>query len=396
MIKFQKFIKEHWRVITPALIFTLVISALLLYHLGTLTGGISSVEVTTANTTVGWHGIYHQPLYLPLEIVRSVIFSLSSYHGQFLTRLPNAMFGGLAIVCFALLIYFWHGTRTMLLTTILFACAAWTLHTSRLASFDVLYLCTLPVLLLTNVLQHRFIKHKAVYLGSLFAWALLLYIPGMVWLIIANCWWQRKELIFGWRQLKLLWQQLLAGLIAIIWLPLLILDFWRTPASLKLWLGLPATFDSPGTIIKHFIGVFVHLFIRGPEYPANWLGRTPILDLFSLVITLLGIYFYAQHVKAARSRVLIGFLAIGAILVSLGGLTSLSLLVPLLYIWAAAGLAYLLREWLTVFPLNPFARGLGIGLVSLAVAISCLYNLRAYFVAWPNNPTTQVTFRTRR
>jgi hypothetical protein len=396
MMRFQKFLRSHWRIIVPILVACLAILALLLYRLGSLTGGMNSSEITAATTPVGWHGIYHQPFYLPLEVVRSIVFGLSPQHGQFLSRLPNVVFGGLSIICFALLIYLWHGRRTMILTTALFACGAWTLHVSRLASLDVLYLWALPMLLLTNVLQHRFVKRPAVYFGSMLIWAVLLYIPGLVWLIAINCWWQRRELTIGWRQLKLRRQKLVAALIAVIWIPLLLLEFLRTPASLKLWLGLPASLAPPKTLLKHFTGVFVHLFVRGPEYPVQWLGRMPVLDLFSLVIALLGIYFYAQHVRAARSRMLFGFFILGVLLVSLGGPVGLSLLVPLLYVWAAAGLAYLLQRWLVVFPLNPLARGLGIGLISLTVALSCLYNVRAYFIAWPDNPSTQAAFRIRR
>ena len=55
-------------------------------------------------------------------------------------------------------------------------------------------------------------------------------------------------------------------------------------------------------------------------------------------------------------------LSSGVVLVGLGGPVGLSILVPLLYVAVATGLAYLLHEWLKVFPNNPLARGFGIGL----------------------------------
>ena len=87
---------------------------------------------------------------------------------------------------------------------------------------------------------------------------------------------------------------------------------------------------------------------------------------------------------------------IGTILIGLGGPVGLSMLVPVLFLLAAAGLHSLLQSWLRVFPTNPIARNLGVSLVILAVAVSCTYNLRSYFVAWPHNATTQATFRYRR
>jgi hypothetical protein len=276
----------------------------------------------------------------------------------------------------------------------LFATGAWTLHVSRLASFDVLYLCALPTLLLMNVaLQRRPNKAYAVY-GNILLWGLLLYIPGMVWLLIINAYFQRKAILNGWRHFKRWWQHLLYLLAGAIWLPLLVQNL-RQSGALRLWLGLPADLAPPLTLLKHFVAVFVHLFIRGPQYPTLWLGKAPILDIFTLSMCLIGLYFYIKHWRASRSRLLGSFLLVGAILVALGGPVSLSLLVPLLYIVTATGITYLIQEWLQVFPVNPLARGLGIGLVALALVLACTYNLRAYFIAWPHNEVTRTVFRYR-
>src|SRR5438445_13046759 len=120
---------------------------LLLFRLGSLTGGLSAGEMTAATTPVGWHGMYHHTLYLPLKCVRSVAFVVFPGHGQTLTRLPNTLFGALAIIAFTWLVRLWHSTRTAVLAGLLFATGAWVLHVSRLASFDVLYLWATPTLL---------------------------------------------------------------------------------------------------------------------------------------------------------------------------------------------------------------------------------------------------------
>ena len=150
------------------------------------------------------------------------------------------------------------------------------------------------------------------------------------------------------------------------------------------------------TLLKQFAAVPVHLFIRGPQYPELWLGKAPILDVFALVACILGIYFYLTHWKASRSRYLAVLALFGFVLVGLGGPVGLSILVPLLYMAVATGLAYLLRDWLKTFPNNPLARSLGIGLVVFAVTLSCLYNYRAYFIAWPHTAVTKATFRYHR
>jgi len=368
---------------------------LLFYKLGSLTGGLSPGEAASATAAVGWHGIYHQPLYLPLKLVRSAVFVLFPDHGQTLTRLPNIVFGGLAIISFAWLVQLWHGTRTAILAGLLFASGAWVLHASRLASFDVLYLWAMPTLLLLHVLLNRHKQSALIWYGSLLIWGLMLYIPGLIWLLIGEVWLQRATLREAWRHFERWWQHLLYMLAALIWLPLLMLDLSRA-GQLRTWIGLPPHFATPLHIAKEFVAVPIHLFVRGPQYPDIWLGRAPILDVFSLVACLAGIYFYVTHLKAARSRLLAFMALAGGVLVGLSGPVGLSLLVPLLYVGVATGIAYLLSEWMQTFPNNPLARGLGLGLISVAVSLSCIYNVRAYFVAWPHNQATRIVFRQHR
>jgi hypothetical protein len=364
----------------------------LLYKLGSLTGGLSRGEVAAATAPVGWHGIYHNPLYLPLELARSVVFAVFPDHGQTLTRLPNVLFGAIAIVSFGVLARLWHGRRTAVLATLMFATGAWTLHASRLASFDVLYLAALPALVCSHFLLRKQYKNQLVWYGNIALWGLLLYVPGMVWLVLLDAAFQRRFLREGWRYHSRWWQRLLALLVWLVWLPLLVYDLAMRSGHWITWLGAPAHFAAPLTVVKQFAAVPVHLFIRGPQYPDIWLGRAPVLDIFSLVVCGLGIYFYATHRGVPRTKYLAALALVGFVLAGLNGPVGLSLLVPLLYMAIATGLAYLLRDWLKTFPNNPVARGVGIGLVVAAVGLSCIYNYRAYFIAWPHNTVTRTVF----
>lgn len=366
---------------------------LMLYRLGSLTGGLSMGELSAAAAPVGWHGIYHDPSYLPLELIRSLVFSVFPAHGQFLTRLPDAALGAGAIVCFGVLVRLWHGWRTALFATAMFAAAAWTLHVSRLASFDVVYLWSMPTLLLSHFLMRKYYRNPYAWCANMAVWGLLLYVPGMVWFVAADIIWQRRFLVKGWGEAG--WRPRLAYVsVALAWLPLLILGLARN--GLRAWLGLPSHLAAGHELLKQFAAVPVHLFIRGPEYPQLWLGRAPILDIFALATCFLGIYFYASNWKASRSRYLALVTVLGWVLVALGGPVTLSLMVPLLYVSAATGLAYLLHEWLKIFPNNPVARGVGIGLITVAVGLGCAYNYRAYFIAWPHDSATKATFQYHR
>jgi hypothetical protein len=203
---------------------------------------------------------------------------------------------------------------------------------------------------------------------------------------------QRSQTRAGWASFSAWYHRLSYVLLGLILLPLLV---WRLRdvATLKLWAGIPAHFGAPLDIAKQFVAVPVHLFARGPQYPEQWLGRLPILDIFTLAACIVGIYFYLTNLKAGRSRLLFGLLLLTMLLVGLHGAVSLSLVVPVLYLFVAAGIAFLMKEWLQRFPFNPLARTIGIGFILAAVGLSCLYNLRSYYIAWPHNSVTKSTFR---
>ena len=387
----QIFVKNRVKV---AILIAVSISllALLFYRLGTLTAGVSPGELAVANTPIGWTGIYNQPFYLPLDIGRSIIFFVFEDAGALLLRSTNAILGLLTVASFAYVINRWHGTRTAIFGTVLFASSAWFLHVSRLASNDVLYLLAIPLLLATGVALSRNNAKPLVYYGSAFLWGLLLYVPGLIWLIALTIFWQRKYIKSGWKHFSKLWQRGLYVFVGLFWLPLLVNHLIRS-SNVLTWIGAPEQFDAPLVMIKDFLAVFVHLFVRGPQYPELWLGQLPILSIFTLVSCVVGIYFYAKNLKALRTRQIISYFAVGTVLIALNGAVGLSLLVSLMYILAATGVAYLLREWLKVFPNNPLARSLGIAIICVAVGLSAIYGIRSYFVAWPNNTTTEAIFR---
>jgi hypothetical protein len=354
--------------------------------------GISHTEKLAINTPVGWHGLYQHPLYLPIEFARSVIFKLFGTDHVLLLRTPNVLLGIAAVLAFSWIVYNWHSNRTAILASLMFLTSAWVLHSSRLASFDTLYLLAVPLMLALYINAQENPESGWWYYGSMMIWGITLYVPGLVWLVLYMMFMQRSQTKAGWASFSAWYHRLSYVLLGLILLPLLV---WRLRdvATLKLWAGIPAHFGAPLDIAKQFVAVPVHLFARGPQYPEQWLGRLPILDIFTLAACIVGIYFYLTNLKAGRSRLLFGLLLLTMLLVGLHGAVSLSLVVPVLYLFVAAGIAFLMKEWLQRFPFNPLARTIGIGFILAAVGLSCLYNLRSYYIAWPHNSVTKSTFR---
>jgi hypothetical protein len=392
--RLQRYSRENSFDILIWLGFSVGVLVLLLIRLNRLTHGISANESAFVGVP-SVHHLLHDPLNLPIQLLQVIFIKLFGIHRlAHLSRLPNIVLGALSIGCVTRLVYSWHGRRSAVLTGILFSCSAWTLHVSRFASNDVEYLLAVPALLLIQASIHRLKQSKLKLLLAALSLSLLLTVPGLIWCVLLSVYWVRADLVRGWRTLAVWWQRSLLVIFGLLWLPLIVIAF-GTHQSVANWFGFPEQLTSSNQLFKHFVAVPLHLFGRGPQYPLLWLGKVPILDVFSLACCAVGIYFYARHFHASRSRILASFSLIGLVLIGLAGPVSLSLLVPILYIIAGTGITYLLSLWLKPFPVNPLARQLGIAVITLAVIISCLYNLRAYFIAWPNDPTTVTAFRSK-
>ncbi len=378
-----------WRKYILAIGLSVVIVFLMFYKLGSLTTGVSSGEIATNIQPLGWHGLFRQPLYLPINLFRSIFFKLFN-HSVFLLRLPSVLFGIASIASFSGLVYLWHGKKVAYLSTLMFVCSAWLLHVSRLATNDVVYLWAIVSAMLGYVCLDEFEHSKAVAFLNFFLLGLLITIPGLVWLSLFMLFIERKMLKDRLDELNL-WGRLLSIILLLLWLPLTI---YRNHVNhtFKIWLGLPNHFGSLIHIFKNFVAVPVHLLIRGPAYPQLWLGRSAVLDAFALAMLILGAYTYVKHRNNSRTRLLAALLLLSIILIGLNGSVSFSLIIPLAYLLIAMGLSYLMHSWKKVFPLNPVARWLSVSIIIVAILFSCLYNLRSYFIAWPHDPNTYSTF----
>jgi hypothetical protein len=288
----------------------------------------------------------------------------------------------------------WYGIRTAILTFALFACSAWLLHVSRSSTTDIMYLFMLPMLYLAHVVIHGHNKSRTALYFWLAIQAMLLYIPGGIWFVLLNAFLQRSEILAAIKCLGS-WLNKVGFFLAtaILLTPLvtgLLIGSSRT-VGLNL-LGLPTALPSISETVHRAAEVLLFVAVRGNASDALWLNHLPLLDAFVTVVFLAGAYFYAKHWRASRTKLLFGSLFIGVVLLSLGGPITIGILVAVLFLIAAAGIAYLLHLWLAVFPRNPVARGLGIGLLSVAVAISCLYGVRQYFVAWAHHLPARTSF----
>lgn len=387
-VKFRAMKAKYW---LPYAIYggsVLLFGWLLWWQLGTLTHGYSGGELASYQTSIDLHTIFNHPLNAPFTLLAHLLLHFKP-HSLFMLRIASTVFGLLTLSSFYWLVRYWHGQRAAIFGTILFGASAWFLHTVRAGEPDVLLFGLLSLTACSVWFKHSG-RSFAIVLCLALA-AIFLYVPGMVWFIIAGMIWQWRTIdrIFK----AHLWMVTLGGALLLAIIAPLALSIYRTPLVAKAFVGLPQEgWPHPFTAMRHLAEIPLQLIFRGPQDPEHWLGHIAVLDVFCLAMLFLGVYVYTKHGNLIRTQLLTVILLIGLALISLGGSVNLSIIMPFIYILVAAGVGLLLDRWYAVFPRNPIAQSVAILLVSVTVFASCWYGYRQYFVAWPATPETKPLF----
>lgn len=387
--RIPNFLADMWQ---PLLLYGGLFGAfgfLLYARLGTLLPGYSTAEVQNFQASASLEYIFNHPFNAPFMLITNGLTYFSN-HSYLLTRVAATIFGLVTLGAFCWLLQHWYGRRAAIIGTILFASSAWFLHTARMGTPDVLLFGVV-----TLVACGVWLKKSSNPVALLLCFAIiasLLYVPGMIWLLALGALWYFKTIDHIFK--RHLWIvsvgafMLLAAIGPIAW------AIYRTPELWKTYFGFPAEgWPQLMEVLRNLYEIPLSFFLRYPDSsPDRWLGTLPILDVFTMAMVFLGGYVCIKHWRLKRVRLLGAILLIGIVLASLGGSVSPTIIVPFVYILAAVGISFLLERWYTVFPRNPIAQGLGIGLVSLAVVAACAYSWRHYYVAWPLNNETRTVY----
>ena len=334
--------------------------------------------------------IWHQPLELPLHLSRLFVAGLSPYTGIGFSRLPSVLLAFTVVIAMYWLLKRWYNYRLALFGAVLVMTAPWLLHVGRLATVSIVYPFAMVVLLVLIALWHQQDRSKWLLYGTAISAAILLYVPGMVWLLAWGAFFERRNIIASLKTGR--WHTAaFVALIAITLVPLghaLYID-WHLYRPL---LGLPDAWPGVLHAIEQFFLTWKYIFIGGYANPLYNVADVALVNFLMTIGFAVGVYLYSLHPKAVRTRQLAGLWLIGTALLALQGPVSIQLILPIVVVLAVGGIGYLLHLWLKVFPRNPLARGFGIGVVGLIIAFAVAYNVRNYFVAWPNSSETKRTF----
>lgn len=379
----------YWR---QALGYGLVIAiviGVLWWQLGTLVPGMSAQELAARSDADSIRKLLNNPLFLPHKLVQFAFIQLGQT-GAFWMRTASAIFGLMILGVFFDIIRSWYSQRVALMGTFLFLCSAWFLHYARLGTPYILFACSIGLLWVGIRLRSHSAPRIRTILASIVIVGGSLYIPGLAWFIIPILIWQRKLVTQEFSKTPRILAVLTVIAIAIGLAPLAY-GLVRHPELLRDWLLIPTQF-APGQWWSNLWHMPLWLTLRGPILPVYWLGRVPLLDSFSLVMLVLGVFVLAHYRQLDRVRVIAAILLLSCILAVFAGPAALTIALPMIFIVITAGIALLLQQWFTVFPRNPLARAAGVMMVSLIIALASYYNLHSYFIAWPRATETKQVF----
>jgi hypothetical protein len=283
----------------------------------------------------------------------------------------------------------WYTTRVAILGTGLYMTSAWILHIGRLATPEATFLLIMPVVWAVLWLYFTTLHKSALAVLAVLT-AMCFYIPGFLWLILFISIWQHKRI---WKEIKNVpvWFRILCLLFMLIILAPLARAVVLHPSVGLEVLGLPSRLPAIQTLWHNIIHIPGSFILSAPYDPVRWLGHLPLLDIFCVVMAIFGAYSLRFRMKEVRSQLVVGGGVILFVLVALGGIPITVLFLPI-FVLIADGIAFLLQQWFTVFPKNPFARVVATTTISLTVLFVSFYHINHYFIAWPQNPATRAAY----
>lgn len=372
------------------LLLILAVGGLLLllgFRIWNMPAGLSPAEHDAIVASGSWRAILDNPLYAPHKIIQFVL-QVASLRNIGVLRAVSVFWGFITVVLFFNVLRNWYNGQIAALGTLLFACSTWFLVTTRLATPEIMLSGIVALMAMGGWL--RFSKARnAPLLLAIFITAAFCYIPGMVWFIAVALIWQRRSIRTALQESSPA-TSLFGALLFLLLISPLLVALIRMPEVGRSLIGLPQQLP-PLTQIGHdLLAVPLALFVKAPYNPAHWLGRLPLLDVFTAIMFALGLYsfFYQRHLD--RVKMVVGLLIAGSILIAVsGGAITYTILLPAVYVVIIEGISLMLQQWLTVFPRNPLARTIGVTLLITAVVASCYYQVNRYYVAWQHAPSTK-------
>ncbi len=363
-----------------------------LYKINSLLPGRNPYETEVIKRVQGYDLPWTNPIDTPyITLVK--VFDKLGFDILLTARFLSAGMMVLSALMFYQLLRNWLlSPGKALVGTVLFATSSWTLIIGRGGHSVV---AGIFLLLLIFTLSTRLYYTTRPFLDWLMltvAVALALYTPVNVWFIFLA----GVVSIFHIRSRQKiipikLWQKLIIVVIGLAAITPIVLAFIRDIEYLKILGGVNNHSSTIMDILLNAGNNLSSIFFINRNVTPFTVGRMPYLEIFSVFMFLIGCYYFERRLSLKRSKLLFGGLIVGLIVCSLSpdNAMRLSIMLPIIYIFIAAGVHESITRWLGVFPKNPIARGIGIIVLSVAVGFATSYHLSKTYLTRPLHPQTR-------
>jgi hypothetical protein len=366
------------------------------YKQNSLIPGTNSYEHTVIQAVDNYEYTWRAPVNSPYITASYIVKQITFLDSLQSARLIAALASVASIYMFFQLLRNWLlSPGKALVGTALFATSSWTLvlgrgaHSSVVGVFLLLLIFTLGTRLLFTT------KPFYDWLFLAIATSLALYTPMLIWLvltagIVSLLHYRQRQ-----RSLPLKkWQRaVVIGVPILLVLPLAIATL-RKPEFILQLLAISSPVRSIPDLFANFAEVIKTIFFGADHTSALGLGNLPFIDIFSLFMFIIGVYYFERRFALKRSKLLFGGLLMGILICSISkvDMLNVSLLLPLVYIFVSAGLHETITRWLNVFPRNPLARTTGIVAIAIALGFTSSFHLTKVFIARPGNPEVRALY----
>lgn len=355
-----------------------------------MTPGLGEAEYSSRQNSQSLNQIISRGLNAPYNLVQHTLLNVIS-DDLWAVRLASVFFALLIFTFLFLLLRSWFGSTIAIFAGLIFITTPWVVNIARTGTPNITYLWMI-VPLASFIMMERSKTKAGTWWVILCATAALgIYIPGFFWLLLIGALATGRPILKTTSRINSLF--LIAGMAlgALLVIPLF-LSLAFEPSRIKQLLLMPTTLDPTIEILKSAAWAVSSLFWVARSGVDIGIGRLPVLNILQIVLTVFGVYALSTRARNI-TYVLLGVLFF-SILASGINNNSYYLIfgLPAIAVLIGAGLRYLYIEWRRIFPLNPFAYALAIGLISLVTGTHILYGARYSLIAWPHTAETKNTY----
>lgn len=367
-----------------------------LWQIGNIPGGFSEQEKSVLDQLLRFNrnnlwlgGEFDQASYLYPAWIWVKIFGMNIVN----LRIFSAICGTATVVLLYIFISQWFSKKIAIFASLLFAVSAFHITLSRLILPDIMFPLVLLAIFSVITIAYRtknpwyfgisgFLVGLGFYTSPAFLFIPFLFIISAGYFFLKN----KKFITLYQKELGVA----LVGFLATI--APFVVSFIRTPMSYLTHFGF---YRSIWQLVMNIGQIPNLLFFGTPREFFTHFGPEPLVDPLIFIAGTAGFLLALFSITRRKYFFLVFwfvFLALYAALKRGVGVANLIGIIPVLYVFAALILDYILEKWMETFPLNKKAQLLIVAIFSFLFALSGLYNFDQYFIAYKNSKEVKVEF----